>query len=450
MLISSALRLHLASAFFCLVPVCACRFCSANTGSLLAACRNDLGQLRKWLDVMDRVVNGNLKGWPALLQNRTLQKQILGGIGLLTGVGAGLASYAVLQEPLNICLERLTVRLPNAKGRLPRHGLRILHLSDTHFQGIDWREQAKIDRIAHLTHGLEYDLLVHTGDFWHNEFGLKNILKLLDVLPTPRLGGYGVLGNHDYVCYSHSDMLTRNWDRYQSYAGHGSGVNGHRNGLGTDQQERQNGAVSTAALSDHPISSTFARSTLARSMQGIMANAWEFYRFAQYIMNMPFELKRVHFNDVERLRMALEQRGIQILHNQAIRLRHKVGQPDGVDLHLAGVDDVTEGTPDLTEALHGVAADEPNILLSHNPDILEDADSRRANLILAGHTHGGQVVLPLIGAAHTHSEHLNRREAAGYMMRDRTQVYVSRGIGEGIPLRFGARPQIALVTVVGE
>jgi predicted MPP superfamily phosphohydrolase len=71
-------------------------------------------------------------------------------------------------------------------------------------------------------------------------------------------------------------------------------------------------------------------------------------------------------------------------------------------------------------------------------------------LILAGHTHGGQVVLPFIGAAHTHSEHLQRREAAGYMMRDQTQVYVSRGIGEGIPLRFGARPQIALITVVGE
>jgi predicted MPP superfamily phosphohydrolase len=71
-------------------------------------------------------------------------------------------------------------------------------------------------------------------------------------------------------------------------------------------------------------------------------------------------------------------------------------------------------------------------------------------LILAGHTHGGQIVLPWLGAAHTHSEHLHRREAAGYLWRDQTQVYISRGIGEGIPIRFGARPQIALITVLAK
>lgn len=366
-------------------------------------------------------VNGTKKQRPTLFQNKALQMQILGGVGLLTGLGAGLAGYAVLQEPFNVCLERLTIRLPYAKGRLPRNGLRILHLSDTHFQGIHWREQAKIERIRRLTKGLEYDLLIHTGDFWHNEIGLENILTLLDNIPKPRLGGYGVLGNHDYVCYSHSDMLTRNWDRYQAYTGqHGARLHGNGHKL-------------------HPF---------VGSMPGTVARARELYRFAQYVLNMPFDLKRVHFNDIERLRNALSHHGIEVLHNQSIRLRHKVGQSDGVDLYLSGVDDVTEGTPDLTEALHDLAADEPNILLSHNPDILEEPDSRRASLVLAGHTHGGQVVLPLLGAAHTHSEHLSRREAAGYMLRGQTQVFVSRGIGEGIPLRFRARPQIVLITVL--
>ncbi len=353
------------------------------------------------------------KGWATLLQNRNIQRQLLGGLGLLTGIGAGLASYAVLQEPLNIVMERLTIRLPHAQGRLPRTGLRILHLSDTHFQGIDWREQAKIERIRQLTLGLEYDILIHTGDFWHNEAGAENLLLLLDAMPPPRLAGYGVLGNHDYVCYSHSDMLTRNWSRYQVH----TGQNGSRH---------------------------------ARNLAAVMANAREFYRFAQYVLNVPFELKRVHFNDVARLTKMLESRGIEVLHNRLLHLQHKGGRHNGVDLYLAGVDDVTEGTPDLLHTLAGLPLDEPNILLSHNPDILEEPASRRTNLILAGHTHGGQVVLPFIGAAHTHSEHLQRREAAGYMMRDQTQVYVSRGIGEGIPLRFGARPQIALITVVGE
>jgi len=348
-----------------------------------------------------------------LLQDRNVQRQLWGSVGLLTGIGAGLASYAVLQEPLNICLERLTIRLPHAKGRLPSAGLRILHLSDTHFQGIDWREQAKIDRIRQLTLGLDYDLLVHTGDFWHNEMGLENLLLLLDTLPPPRIAGYGVLGNHDYVCYSHSDMLTRNWSRYQAHTG------------------------KTNALHK-------------RTLSALLANAQDFYRFAEYVLNVPFDLKRVHFNDVQRLTKALASRGIEILHNQSHHLRHKVGQSDGFDLYFAGVDDVTEGTPNLGQTLGELPRDAPNILLSHNPDILEEPQSRLANLILAGHTHGGQVVLPFIGAAHTHSEHLQRREASGYMLRDQTQVYVSRGIGEGIPLRFGARPQIALITVVGE
>ena len=82
------------------------------------------------------------QNWLKRLQDRNVQRQVLGGIGLLTGIGAGLASYAVLQEPFNICMERLTIRLPHAKGRLPRAGLRILQLSDTHFQGIDWRARA--------------------------------------------------------------------------------------------------------------------------------------------------------------------------------------------------------------------------------------------------------------------------------------------------------------------
>lgn len=359
--------------------------------------------------------NGKSNGYVALWQDKALQKQVLGGLGLLTGLGAGLAGYAILQEPFNVVLERLTVRIPNAKGRLPSQGLRILHLSDTHFQGIDWREQAKIDSIRRLTTNLEYDLLIHTGDFWHNETGLDNITLLLDSVPTPRLGSYGVFGNHDYVCYSHNDMVSINWQRYQA----------RRNANGKN----------------------------SRYVNGLMSlydKLLDLYRFAEYFMNMPFELHRVLYNDVNKLKQTLAERNLHVLHNEALHLRHKPGQSDGIDLYLAGVDDVTEGTPDIQAALGKVNPEEPNVLLSHNPDILEEADSRRAHLILAGHTHGGQIVLPWLGAVHTHSEHLHRSQPAGYLWRDQTQVYISRGIGEGIPVRFGSRPQIALITVVAQ
>jgi predicted MPP superfamily phosphohydrolase len=53
-----------------------------------------------------------------------------------------------------------------------------------------------------------------------------------------------------------------------------------------------------------------------------------------------------------------------------------------------------------------------------------------------------------LGAAHTQTEHLRRHEVSGYLRRGPTQVYITRGIGEGIPVRFGAAPQITLLTVL--
>jgi uncharacterized protein len=337
------------------------------------------------------------------------QKQLLSGLGALVGFGAGLAGYSLLHEPLNIHLERLTLVIPGAQGRLPQRGLRLLHLSDTHFRGLAWREQAKIDRIRRLTTGLEYDLLIHTGDFWHEETGLQNLQLLLEALPRPRLGGYGVYGNHDHVCYSHSEMLAHNWARYQQQ-------NGGRNG--------------------HPL-------TLSERVR-------EFYQFAQYFMNKPFVLKRTHFNNRVLLRRTLAEHGLHLLNNESVHLAHQRGQVEGVDLYLAGVDDVAEGWPDVDKALAGIPADKPVILLSHNPDILQEPGVERADVVLSGHTHGGQIVLPWIGPVHTHSDQLARHEAAGYLRRGKTQVYITRGVGEGIPFRFGARPQITLITLKGE
>ena len=130
-----------------------------------------------WFDLARRI--------PALWQNERTRTQILGGVGMLAGIGAAIASYAFLREPLHVRLDHLTIHLPNATGNLPPSGLRLLHLSDTHFRGANWREQAKIDCIRKACAGLEYDLLIHTGDFLHDDSGLPNVLTLLDALPAP-------------------------------------------------------------------------------------------------------------------------------------------------------------------------------------------------------------------------------------------------------------------------
>jgi predicted MPP superfamily phosphohydrolase len=342
---------------------------------------------------------------PDLWQNRTRRTQLLGGMGMLVGMGAGLAGHALLAEPLHVRLDAMTIRLAHAQGRLPQAGLRILHLSDTHFRGEHWREQPKIDSIRRACDGLQYDLLIHTGDFLHYDTGLPNVLALLDTLPRPRLGSYAVFGNHDYVTYSHSGMLARAWAKF-------SEIHAARNG--------------------HPDRSPW-------KLAGTVVE------FADYFANSPLDLKRVGNNDVDALEAVLAARGFVLLHNRSLRL-DEPGR--GLDIYLAGVDDVTEGAPALDCALAEIPCDAPTILLSHNPDILLDPAIAQVDLVLSGHTHGGQIVLPLLGAAHTQSEILHRHEVSGYLRRGKTQVYITRGIGEGIPLRFGAAPQVTLITVL--
>ncbi|MEM7131391.1 MAG: metallophosphoesterase [Chloroflexota bacterium] len=354
----------------------------------------------------------------------------------MAGIGASLAAYAILREPTNVQLDRLTIQLPYADGCLPDDGLKILHLSDTHFQGLEWRERSKIERIRRLTKGISYDLLIHTGDFWHNEAGLKNLLALLDVLPPAKLGAYGVMGNHDYACYSHADALSRNWDKYQTVVGKNEGST-----ISQPSAFQNNGYTAVAPLIE--------RQSVEQPPIKLHEYPLHAFRFVRYFLNMPFELERTYYNDTYSLKDRLASRGVTILDNQSVHLCQEIEPGRTVDLFLAGVDDVCEGKPCLESAFANVPNDAPAILLSHNPDILEEDASRRAELILSGHTHGGQIVLPLLGAAHTHSAHLGRKEAAGYMRRGKTQVYISRGIGEGIPLRFGAGPQITLITVKG-
>lgn len=328
--------------------------------------------------------------------------------GLAVGAGAATLGYALLVEPLDIQLEHLTVRLPHAAPRLPVRGLRILHLSDTHFQGRAWRERAKIDRLRRLTANLEYDLLIHTGDFVHFDHGLENVGALLDALPPPRLGSYGVLGNHDYTHYDMAAALPRMWRTFQQ--------------------------IETV------------RRASANRLTRVWLKASYWPRYVRYVRNMPLDGRRTGVNDPARLEEGLRQRGLELLHNRAVRLQRP---QEGLDIYLAGVDDVTEGRPHLGESLRDVPAGAPVVLLSHNPDILVSPQIGRVDLVLSGHTHGGQIRLPIWGPAHTQTEHLPRAEVSGYFRRGRTHVYITRGVGEGIPLRLGCSPQIALITVTG-
>ena len=79
----------------------------------------------------------------------------------------------------------------------------------------------------------------------------------------------------------------------------------------------------------------------------------------------------------------------------------------------------------LGETLDAVPQGATVVLLSHNPDIIASPRLNRIDLVIAGHTHGGQLVLPLWGPAHTQSAYLTRSNVAGYFWHGRTQFYAS-------------------------
>ena len=122
----------------------------------------------------------------------------------------------------------------------------------------------------------------------------------------------------------------------------------------------------------------------------------------------------------------------------------------GARLCVAGVDDFTFGRPSL-ESLPPRESRDVTILLAHDPDQAERArrEDDVVDLVLSGHTHGGQVRVPLIGAIFNPARNDNLYEQ-GLRRRPWTQVYISRGVGTvHLPVRFLCRPEVAILELTG-
>ena len=317
-------------------------------------------------------------------------------IAPLAGIGSGLAAatlaYARWVERLRIEVKRMRVTVDAAGA--PPQGLRLLHISDLHFTGHGLVERLKIERTARLLAGESIDLLLLTGDLIHDDGGLPAALDLIQRLPRPRLGAFAVLGNHDYANYSWLGPARVAW------------------------REAEPGKKVQAAIQ--------------RSAEMIV----------RIVKNDRLYLGQSH-NDVPLLRRRLAEAGVHLLDNRNCRV-----QAGAADLWLAGVDDLMEGRPDVAAALAGMpAAGALRILLAHNPDFMLEPALQQFDLAFCGHVHGGQVLLPLLGALHTQGTHLSRRRTFGWFRYGRAQAYISRGLGEGIRLRFRCRPEAALIEV---
>ena len=130
--------------------------------------------------------------------------------------------------------------------------------------------------------------------------------------------------------------------------------------------------------------------------------------------------------------------------------RARVLRVGGARLCVAGVDDLSLGRPTL-EPLPPPEARDFTLLLAHDPDQAERAKRAHdaVDLIVSGHTHGGQVRLPFVGALKNPSEHEELYEQ-GLRRRPWTQVYTSRGVGTvHLTVRFLCRPEVAVLELTG-
>lgn len=146
------------------------------------------------------------------------------------------------------------------------------------------------------------------------------------------------------------------------------------------------------------------------------------------------------FNGKE-VRRGLEQNGIKVLEDEVVQLNAR-----GTTLWLAGLADLWTRPQHIEETIDKVPEGAPVIALTHNPDIFPQV-SQRVPLLLAGHTHGGQVRFPLIGSV-VHSSKLGKRYESGHVFENNHHLFVTTGIGTSImPVRFGVPPEIVLLTV---
>lgn len=145
-----------------------------------------------------------------------------------------------------------------------------------------------------------------------------------------------------------------------------------------------------------------------------------------------------HWTDAALITDLFRAEGITVLINEGMRFEQL-----GASFWLAGVDDTMVGLEDLSLALAGSTENEMKLVLAHNPIILRRAARAGVDLVLSGHTHGGQVALRSEKSA---SGRPRRRLLRGLARQGATQIYVTRGLGTVVlPIRYGCPPEVSLL-----
>jgi predicted MPP superfamily phosphohydrolase len=147
------------------------------------------------------------------------------------------------------------------------------------------------------------------------------------------------------------------------------------------------------------------------------------------------------FTDPDRVTRALEGEKISVLANHSVAIER-----NGARFWLSGVDDVIAKGADLDTALHDVPKDEAVVLLAHEPDYADHVAGYPVDLQLSGHSHGGQVRLPFVGAVFL--PELARKYVWGLYKIGELTLYTNAGLGTvELPVRLNCPPEITMLTI---
>jgi predicted MPP superfamily phosphohydrolase len=146
----------------------------------------------------------------------------------------------------------------------------------------------------------------------------------------------------------------------------------------------------------------------------------------------------------DHVRQALEHAGITVLENDVSEVKRR-----GTSFWLAGLADIWTRPQQVPETLAKIPSGSPIIALTHNPDVFQLLP-RNVPLLLAAHTHGGQVKFLLIGTPVVPSR-FGQRYSAGHVFENDHHLFVTTGIGTSIlPVRFRVPPEIVILTIEGK
>jgi predicted MPP superfamily phosphohydrolase len=138
----------------------------------------------------------------------------------------------------------------------------------------------------------------------------------------------------------------------------------------------------------------------------------------------------------------LGERGVRVLRNEGLLLEHA-----GARLWLAGIDDTWTRRDDLSRALEGRPEATPVVLLAHDPAKFDAAAEVGVDVVLSGHTHGGQIAVPFVSRVLSLAS-IAHPYNVGFYRRGPATLYVHPGLGTtGPPMRLGAAPEVTILVL---